>query len=274
MSITLYTAPNCQRCTILKDFLASRGQEYVTYDFQGDKDVFNTFYRAHRAHLHRDAENRLEFPIYQDGDLVRQGIGEILASLLSGEALKPCVGTTGILHGWISGLNVSACPAGEEKNFLILLHLLSKGGLKIILDSDGRRPELLEMALGAGIVTRLMLNVLGPESLYPVLAGGPLPSDDLKKSLALARSFQDAVIRLFITAWERAGDGLARLTPEQAGEAAQWVFAACGDRMLPFSIEPGPDQGLPPLTGPELLSYRAKVRQSMVKAEIRKPESH
>ena len=160
VSITLYTAPNCSRCSILKEFLASRGQTYTAFDFQADKDAFNTFYRAHRAKLHRDADNSLEFPIYESGDVVRQGIGEILAFLLAGEGLSGCVGTTGLLHGWISGINISACPAGQEENLLNILRLLAKGGLKVVLDADGRRPDLLEKALGEGLVTRLLLNIL------------------------------------------------------------------------------------------------------------------
>ena len=36
--ITLYTAPDCLRCKIVKDFLAER-EEYTAYDFKADKDT-------------------------------------------------------------------------------------------------------------------------------------------------------------------------------------------------------------------------------------------
>jgi hypothetical protein len=274
VSVTLYTAPNCQRCTILKDFLAARGQTYAAYDFLADKEAFNAFYRAHRAELHRDEENRLEFPVYANGTVVRQGIGEILAFLLAGDGLKPCVTTTGLLHGWISGLNVSACPSGQEEHFLTLLRLLSRGGLSVALDADGRRPELLEQALGEGLVARLMLNILGPAELYPAIAGGPLPSGDLKQSLALARGCKDAVIRILVSGYADAGGAPARLTPEEAGAAAEMALLACGDRMLPVFIKAGPAGKLPPLSDAELLAYRAKARNSLVKAEICKPQTH
>jgi len=274
VSITLYTAPNCSRCSILKEFLASRGQTYTAFDFQADKDAFNTFYRAHRAKLHRDADNSLEFPIYESGDVVRQGIGEILAFLLAGEGLSGCVGTTGLLHGWISGINISACPAGQEENLLNILRLLAKGGLKVVLDADGRRPDLLEKALGEGLVTRLLLNILGPAELYPVIAGGPLTPGDLKKSVTLARGFKEAVIRIPVAAYKGADGAETRLTPAEAGAAAEMIFQAVGDRMLPCFVEAGAAGGLPKLVDTELLPYRSKMRNALPKADVRKSETH
>jgi len=272
--ITLYTGKNCARCVILKEYLASRGQSFAAYDFQDDKDQFNPFYRAHRAALHRDDENRLEIPIYDDGVVVKQGIGEVLAYLLAGDALASCVGTTGVLHGWISNLNVSACPAGEEEHFLTMLRLLTKGGLQVILDADGRRPELLEQVLKEGLAARLMLNILGPAELYPAIAGGPLVPGDLKKSIALARSAKDGVIRILVAPYRNSAGELERLTPVQAGAAAEFVFEACADRMLPVFIEAASGEGLPDLREQDLLPYRSKVRNTLVKAEIRKPETH
>jgi hypothetical protein len=274
MPITLYTAPNCQRCTILKEFLASRGQEFIAYDFQADKDTFNSFYRAHRSSLHRDDENRVEFPIYDDGTIIKQGIGEILAYLLSGHALEPCVGTSGMMHGWISGLNVSACPRGQEENFLALLRLLARGGLSVFLDSDGRRADLLEKILAEGLVARLALDILGPAELYPAIAGGPLTPEDLNRSIALTRACKDHLIRLLIAPFAGPAGDATRITPDQAGEAARMVLDACSDRMIPFVIETAPAGQLPPLTDQDLLPYRSKVRGTLVKAEIRKPESH
>ncbi len=67
---------------------------------------------------------------------------------------------------------------------------------------------------------------------------------------------------------------LERLTPVQAGAAAEFVFEACADRMLPVFIEAASGEGLPDLCEQDLLSYRSKVRNTLVKAEIRKPETH
>ena len=61
MSITLYTAPDCLRCKIVKGFLAEHQIAYETVDFKADAQTFNTFYRANRKAIYRNPEG-VEFP--------------------------------------------------------------------------------------------------------------------------------------------------------------------------------------------------------------------
>lgn len=273
MSITLYTAPNCLRCKIVKEFLAERGQEYTAYDFKDDKDIFNAYYRANRPSIYRNPEG-VEFPIFDDGAVIKQGTGEILAYLLSGRVLEACVTRSELLHGWISGLNVSDCPEGQEDNFVTLVRLLAKGGLTVELHSDGRRADLLKRVLDEGFVTRMVLDVVGPASLYPAVTGGELSLDDLKGSIAATRAHADSLIRIYVAAYAGADGAMTRVTPVEAAEAAKMVFEACGDRMLPVFVEAQQAQGLEALEGQALLPYRSKVRATLVKADIRKSEAH
>lgn len=270
MSITLYTAPNCLRCKIVKDFLGAHGQEFTAYDFKEEKEKFDAFFRANRASIYRNPEG-LEFPILDDGTVIKQGSGEIIAYLLSNRALEACVKRSDLLHGWISGLNLSACPPDEDTHFLELLQTLSKGGLQVFLETDGRRSDLLEKVLTAGSIERLALNILGPAHLYPELAGGTISIDDLKKSIAMTRTHKDHVIRLYIVAFTGKDGKAARIDPAQAAEAAKMVFEACGERQLPFWIEAAPPaKGMEKLEDQRLLPYRSKVRSILVKTEIRK----
>ena len=66
MSITLYTAPDCLRCKIVKGFLAEHQIAYETVDFKADAQTFNTFYRANRKAIYRNPEG-VEFPLFDDG---------------------------------------------------------------------------------------------------------------------------------------------------------------------------------------------------------------
>lgn len=72
MGITLYTAPDCIRCKIVKAFLAERGLAYDTIDFKADAQEFNTFYRANRKAIYRNPEG-VEFPLFSDGEVIKQG---------------------------------------------------------------------------------------------------------------------------------------------------------------------------------------------------------
>lgn len=271
MSITLYTAPNCLRCSIVKNFLTDRGQQYTAFDFKEDKDIFNKFYRANRPSIYRNPEG-VEFPIFDDTKVIKQGSGEILAYLLSGHALESCVTRSERLHGWISGLNVSACPPGQEENFLTLLQALAKGGLSVQLRSDGRRADLLQTILKQGIVSRMILDIVAPPNLYPDVAGGAIELADLKQSITLTQEHKDHLIRIMIQPY-RASDGQqTRITPTEALEAAKMVLDACGNRTLPIFIEAAPAPELAPLEGQDLLPYRSKIRSALVRAEIRKPD--
>lgn len=273
MSITLYTAPNCLRCTIVKNFLEEQGQEYTAFDFKEDKDIFNKFYRANRPAIYRNSEG-VEFPIFDDGQVIKQGTGEILAYLLSGHVLEACVTRSDLLHGWISGLNVSACPAGQEENFLTLIQALAKGGLTVQLRSDGRRSDLLASVLEQGAVARMVLDIVAPAHMYPIVAGGALEFEDLKHSIILTQGHKDHVLRIFIQPYMGADGSLTRLTLDEAGEAAQMVLDACGNRMQPIFVEASADSKLEPLEYQALLPYRSKIRRALVKAEIRKPQAN
>ena len=90
MSITLYTAPDCLRCKIVKGFLAEHQIAYETVDFKADAQTFNTFYRANRKAIYRNPEG-VEFPLFDDGTVIKQGSGEVIAYLLSGHALEGAV---------------------------------------------------------------------------------------------------------------------------------------------------------------------------------------
>ena len=97
MSITLYTAPDCLRCKIVKGFLAEHQIAYETVDFKADAQTFNTFYRANRKAIYRNPEG-VEFPLFDDGTVIKQGSGEVIAYLLSGHALEGAVTRSDLLH--------------------------------------------------------------------------------------------------------------------------------------------------------------------------------
>ena len=276
MAITLYRAPNCIRCRITHEFMDARGINYGSYDLEADKDIVNGFYRANRKYLHRN-ETGVEFPMFHDddGDVVLQGTGVIIAYLLSGKALGDAgaVSESKMLHGWISGLNVSKVPAGEEDHFVELITALSKGGLQVVLDSDGRNADLLERLINTGCLTRIRLNIPGPASVYPAAVGGEAPSrEEPGKSIALVRAFKDTVIRLDLEPIAQADGSLAWLSPADAALAGKMVAEACGDMMLPFGIQAStePVKGLDALTN--LLPYRSKVRAALPKTDIIKSE--
>ena len=189
MGITLYTAPDCIRCKIVKAFLAERGLAYDTIDFKADAQEFNTFYRTNRKAIYRNPEG-VEFPLFSDGEVIKQGSGEIIAYLLSGHTLEACVTRSDMLHGKIAGLYPSQCPAGQEDNFAVLVDRLAAGGLQVWLQTDGRKPELLEKLLKTKDVHVVCNLVGGPEASTKIFGGAP-SKEELAKTIALVQATPD-----------------------------------------------------------------------------------
>lgn len=274
MSITLYTAPDCLRCKIVKGFLTARQIPYETVDFKAEVQTFNAFYRAHRKAIYRNPEG-VEFPLFHQGDVIKQGSGEIIAEVLSGKKLECAVTRSDLLHGWISGLYLSQCPADQEEAFLELVSTLASGGLSVCMQTDGSNPALLEKLIRQGTLAKLQLNIPGPASVYETLFGKAPDKEELPKTITLVQSIPDSEIRFLATPIPQE-DGARWPTRDEVGGAAKMVYEACGDHQLPFSIEsvtaemPQGMSGLEPIAEPVLLKFRSAAREWLFKADIRK----
>lgn len=274
MDITLYTAPDCIRCKIVKAFLNERGIAYDTIDFKAQAEEFNTFYRTNRPKIYRNPEG-VEFPLFYNGEVIRQGSGEVIAYMLSGDALKNsgAVTRSDLLHGWISGLYLSCCPKDQEENFLTLVKHLADGGLTVCMQTDGRNSALLEKVLALNVIAKLQLNILGDSSVYESLYGQAMDSADLAKTIELTRGFANSEIRYLVSPLNIGG---VVSWPDRAMAlgAGKMVFEACGDHQLPIAVDkvtaemPQGLQGLKPVEDALMLKYRSALREYLFKAEI------
>ncbi|MDR2055536.1 MAG: hypothetical protein LBQ10_06680, partial [Desulfovibrio sp.] len=234
---------------------------------------FNSFYRANRNAIYRNPEG-VEFPLYFNGKVIKQGSGEIIAYLLSGHALEVCVTRSDMLHGRISGIYLSQCPEDQEENLHILVERLAAGGLQVWLQTDGRKPDLLENFLKIKGV-RVICNIVGSGETTAKIFGGTPDVNDLGKTIDLVRSSPEGLVR-FLAAPLPNEDGWAWPKGDDAAMAARMVAEACGQRTLPFAVTAvTPDMawdmhGLEPLPGQSLLMYRSAVRRFLFKAEIAK----
>lgn len=277
MSITLYTAPSCIRCNVVKGYLNEHNLEYRTVDFQEQKQEFNKFYRENRPKLYRNPEG-VEFPLFDDGEAILQGSGIILAYLLSGDKMKEAVLRSDYLHGWISGLYPSICPKEENENFLKVVDYLAKGGLKVYIQPDGRNPELLELLIKSGKLSRISLNILGTEEAYKDSFGGALSKEDLAKSIELVKNFENGEVRLLISPTKREDGSWSWTTKEEAEAASKFVADACGSNTIDFAIAtvtelmPQGLEGLDEFPKSDLLPYRGACRRHLFKADVAKDE--
>ncbi|MGD9188918.1 MAG: hypothetical protein PVI89_11930 [Desulfobacteraceae bacterium] len=282
MTNQIYTATGCVRCKITKRFMKENDIGYEEYDFKAEgKDAFSQFYRANRKEIFRDKDG-VEFPVFTDGKVIRQGLSVVVGYLIAGEALDGFIGRS-LLHGeWIDGFDISGGdPARTDDlidDLLKVLSYLKQNGLKIQITTDGRNAAVLEAVKEKNLADKIIMDVRGPAALYGSLAGADIDEEELKRSIALATRFSDYRFQTTIAPLVRKDGAVNYLTPEEVGETARMIEAATGSKKHPYQLkafdpkQTAEDQlkSTEPLPSSALFKYRTAARRYMVMTEIEK----
>ena len=251
MSVTVFSSTGCIRCDIVKNYLSSRGLPFVEHNIKTNdgNEAFKAFYREHRSEIRRD-EHGIFFPVVFDGNRVVQDAGVTLAWFMCGNALDAAITPNNLGHGWIGGLNISACADGPEVSFLEILRLLKAGGLSTELLCSGKNAALLQTVLDEKLADRLIFR----------LAASLTESAELSQSLrtAIDRAGK-AEILYFLDI--QGSDG--RLAPAEVAECARLMAEATGDNRLPLRIFNSNAED-----STNLLPYRTEARRWQVLAEL------
>ncbi len=278
MEYTLFTATGCARCKITKQYLKDQNISFAEHDFKAEgKDAFAQFYRANRKSIFRDQDG-VEFPVFTDGNVIKQGVSVIVGHLIAGEKLSGFIGRS-LLHGeWIDGFNISGGKGEEAEGLLTVLSHMKKHGLKTQLYSWGANADLLEKVQAQGLGDKLILEVKGPAALYPSLAGSEITSDELGRSIKLANQFPEFELFTTVAPLVRDDGNVDFLTPEEIADTAKLIEEASGSKKNPYTLKPfDPEttereelKAIEPLAATSLFKYRTQARRYQVMTEIAK----
>jgi pyruvate formate lyase activating enzyme len=279
MSITLYSAAGCVRCKIANQFLKDRGLTYREHDALGEgQAAFRSFYQNNRQKIYRGPEG-VEFPIYYDGEVIRQGLPAVVAHLVAGPALngffKP-----GKRHGqWLGGIHISDGDPIYGADLLEVLIYLKKRNFKIQIDTNGLNANLLESVLERKLADCVIMEVKGPLELYESILQQPVDPAEIEKSIALVSNCHDYRFMTTIAPIVRDETDPAQIsyiTFSEVAEAAKLVKQATGDNRQPYFLrlfdpKTASDErlrALDALNRNTLLKYRSKARKHQFKTEI------
>lgn len=281
MSITLYTAAGCVRCRMVQQFLKERGLTYGDYDALGEgKEAFRSFYQANRQKIYRGTDG-VEFPLFCDGDVIRQGLPGVIAHLVAGPLLTGFF-THGRKHGqWIDGIDVSGGEPAYGEEFKEVLIYLKKQGFKIQIDTNGLNADLLASVIEHKLADCVIMEVKGSLDLYGLLLQPPVDPAEIEKSIILVSNFSD--YRFFTTIApivRQPGDPpeISYITPEEVAQAAKLIKTATGDHRQPYGLrfldpKNADDERLRTyevLSSSALFQYRTLARKHQFKTEILK----
>lgn len=251
MSVTVFSSAGCIRCEIVKSYLKNQEIPFVERDIQTDEGnkAFKAFYREHRDEIRRDAGG-VFFPVVTDGSRVVQDAGATLAWFLCGGELDAAITPNNLGHGWIGGLDVSACDSRNAGAFREILRLLKAGGLATELVSNGKNASLLRDILEENLADKLRFRFSAAQA----------KNSELAESLRVAKERAVKAEVLFFLDIQ-GPDG--RLAPLEAAEMARLMADATGDNRLPLRIVNSAEGD-----GVNLLPYRTEARRWQVLAEL------
>ncbi|HWU37202.1 MAG TPA: hypothetical protein VN203_06085 [Candidatus Acidoferrum sp.] len=278
MSRTLFTAAGCARCHIARKFMQGKGIAYEEHDISGEgRDLFGRFYRVHRSAIFRGPEG-IEFPVMEDGESVRQGVGAVIGYLHSGTKLDGFISRSNLSKGWIDGLRVSGGDPAMADDLAAVLGFMKKSGLKLQLDTNGKNAPLLNYLLERGLGDRVIMDLKGPQGLYRALLGEEIDPAETASTMKLVMNFPEYRFETTVNPIQRERGSVGYLTPEEIEETARWLKEATGIHKQPyllrlFNPETCVDERfrsmdrLPPQA---LLRYRTAARKHQVLTEIEK----
>jgi len=281
MSITLFSATGCVRCKVIRQFMEQRGLAFQDHDALGEgREAFKVFYQENRPNIHRGPDG-IEFPVYSDGDVIRQGLAPILGHLAAGPALKGFF-KPGVLHGeWVDGIDLSGGNPASREQLLDVLQYLKKQGFKLQMETNGLNATLLQGILERRLANRVVMFVKGPLKLYGSILQRAVDPEEIRKSIALVAACSDYRFVTTVEPMVREGGDPAKIsyiTPEEVAEAAHLIQSVTGDTRQPYFLrlfdpKHADDERLKAfeaLAPNALFGYRTQARRYQVKAEIMK----
>lgn len=281
MSNTIYTAAGCSRCKIAKNFMDERGIAYRELDIKAEgKEAFGQFYRNNRSAVFRGKDG-IEFPVFTDGTVIRQGVGVIIAFLHAGTRLDGFIGRSDLSHGWMDGIHVSEGDPGLSDELTAVLSYVRKNGLKLQVDTDGRNAQVLERLLQENLGDRVLMDLKGPLGLYVRILGRELDPVEVERTIGIVARFPGYQFRTTVAPvirQEGETQDISFLTPMEVAETARLIHEATGSHKQPYVLrifepESASDERLRSvmrLTANDLLRHRSAARKYQVLTDIEK----
>lgn len=278
MTNIIFTATGCARCKITKRFLQQQNIAYDEFDIKAEgKEAFAKFYRENRKAIYRDADG-VEFPVFYDGSVIRQGVGVVIGHLIAGDGLSGFIKRS-TLHGeWIDGFHISDGNPANAGDLFEVLTFIKQNGLKIEATTDGRNAEVLKQVMDKGLADRMVMEVKGPQALYASLLGQEIASDEISQSIVLVAKFPEYAFYTTVAPVKRADKTVSYLTPEEIGETAKMIEDASGSKKHPYRLrrfdpKTAPDHrtsSVEALPENAMFKYRTAARRYQVMTEIEK----
>ena len=275
---TIFTLAGCSRCRIVKEYMKDHEIPYLEKDAgAAEKHEFHQFHMENFDTLVHGPRGCISFPIYVNENMIHQGISNVLAYLTSENRLAGFF-NVGYMDGGIDGIHVSGGNPEYAEEFLAILRYLKGNSAKLQIDTNGKNSKLLKQVLDERLADSVIMDVLGPRTLYSKILGEEISLDEVEKSMLLLTKFpkyQFQTTILPVNRHEEGSPAVSYLTTKEVEETALFIKEATDSMKEPYLLKKfDPEEtnkdleavGL--LDFNELFPYRSGARNHQVFTEI------
>ncbi|MCO1603327.1 hypothetical protein [Desulfosporosinus nitroreducens] len=132
------------------------------------------------------------------------------------------------------------CSASiNAEEFLKVLRYLKGNAMKLQVETSGRNSYILKKILEEGLADEVIMNVVGPATLYSQILGKAVDVEDIQKSMALVAQFPSYQYQTTVTPVIRQGGEapvISYLTTAEIAETAQFIEEGTGSKKNPYLI--------------------------------------
>ncbi|MCG8638464.1 MAG: hypothetical protein MI862_01950 [Desulfobacterales bacterium] len=279
MTNTIFSATGCARCNITKRYMKENDISYEEFDIRAEgKTEFSKFYRENRKNIFRDKDG-VEFPVFTDGVVIRQGVSVVLGYLVAKDKLTGFIKRSELHGEWLDGIDISGGDPGHKEDLIKVVSHLKQNGLKIQAKTSGKNSVVLEALIKKNLVDKVIMEVKGPVSLYPTLLESPVEEEDIKRSIKLTCTSPEYSFFTTIVPYKSRTDNKVNfISSEEVAEAAKLIEEESQSKKQPYTLhsfdpEACKDEHLSsvePLPSSALFKYRSAARRHQVMTEIGK----
>jgi len=275
---TIFTLAGCSRCRIVKEYMKDHEIPYLEKDAGAPgKQDFHQFHMENFDTLTHGPRGCISFPIYVNKTIIHQGISNVLAYLTSEDRLAGFF-NVGYMVGWIDGIHVSGGNPEYAEEFLAILRYLKGNSINLQIDTNGKNSKILKQVLDEGLADSVIMDVLGPRTLYSEILGEEISLDEVEKSMVLLTKFpkyQFQTTILPVNRHEEGSPAVSYLTIKEVEETALFIKEATDSMKEPYLLKRfDPEETDQDLETGELLDfnklfpYRSGARKHQVFTEI------
>lgn len=138
---------------------------------------------------------------------------------------------------WLTGISICGGEPTLQPDLESFLLNVRGLGLKIKVDTNGSKPEVLESLLKKQLADYVAMDIKGPINLWKNITGVNCPAEDMKRSMLIVQHFPRYEFRTTAAPIIRDSGEISFMTAEEIGDTAKFIALYTKNEMHSYFIQ-------------------------------------